>query len=676
MLIVAASDAGAGLSSENVVVVVNGDSLDSRTVANYYIEARQIPSKNVVVLEDVPEQNKIELSVFRERILKPLLAQLDTRKIASQVRVIAYSAGFPTAVTINEHREKIENETTRKYQTPTASITGLTYFYRFIMSDNPSYLGFGSNLYARGRFERHFVNPFNGELKERFEQASKLLEEEKYSESAELWQELHDKNPEIPSVALRAAEAYSQKGNGEKAVELIRAAIKHGWWSAAYLRDTPALDRHLDDPAIAKSLPLMDDSPTAWQGPEAFSSGVGWTLTGCRIPLSKGGVPYLASCSLAVIHPLGSTLPEAVRILERAAKSDRKFPSGRFAFADGADVRAKTRSPGIADTVVYLQEHDFNTEIFRGRIPEEEGALLGLMTGSANVQLFNNRWQLVRGAIAENLTSFGGAYDIGAHTKITEFLLAGAAMSSGAVAEPYSLQFKFPMPMLYGYYARGLSAIEAFYQSVTSPYQLLIVGDPLAQPFAEAPAELVDIELLTDNKKRIHISRRSIGLKVPSSPTRSIEISINDRPFQTTIPVPNIDLNWPQDSSGIADVRVTLTGLDRTEPRVTFVEEIDVQGEHPVPTLEFLSGVAKTTDNPTTASINRGASRPAIECRLACSGADRIELRFLGEAVGSIDSDDGKLSVKADQLGGGPLRFRPVAYFGEKEVRGRTMIAN
>ena len=42
-------------------------------------------------------------------------------------------------------------------------------------------------------------------------------------------------------------------------------------------------------------------------------------------------------------------------------------------------------------------------------------------------------------------------------------------MSSGTVAEPYALQFKFPLPMMYGYYAKGVSAIEAFYLSVTSP---------------------------------------------------------------------------------------------------------------------------------------------------------------------------------------------------------------
>jgi len=52
------------------------------------------------------------------------------------------------------------------------------------------------------------------------------------------------------------------------------------------------------------------------------------------------------------------------------------------------------------------------------------------------------------------------------------------------VQEPYSLQSKFPVPFLHGYYADGCSLAEAFYQSVLRPYQLIVVGDPLARPFA------------------------------------------------------------------------------------------------------------------------------------------------------------------------------------------------
>src|SRR5439155_20914049 len=79
----------------------------------------------------------------------------------------------------------------------------------------------------------------------------------------------------------------------------------------------------------------------------------------------------------------------------------------------------------------------------------------------------------------------GGVFDNGSQTKLTEFLRYGAAGASGTVAEPLAIWMKFPLPYVHVHYAEGCSLAEAFYQSVFGPYQLLIVGDPLARPFAK-----------------------------------------------------------------------------------------------------------------------------------------------------------------------------------------------
>lgn len=84
---------------------------------------------------------------------------------------------------------------------------------------------------------------------------------------------------------------------------------------------------------------------------------------------------------------------------------------------------------------------------------------------------------------------------LGGQTKCTQLLKAGAAGTSGTVTEPFALQSKFPTPYLYVHYAKGASLVEAFYQSVTGPYQLLIVGDPLCQPFSNAPKQHIDTSL-------------------------------------------------------------------------------------------------------------------------------------------------------------------------------------
>lgn len=656
------------MSSENVVVVVNGDSAVSRTIANHYIHLRGIPTRNVIVLKDVPTGDRTDLETFRESILRPLLVAIDQRGIAPLVRTVAYSADFPTQVSVTEHHKKVSDASTRKYQSATASLTGLTYFYRLVLADSPAYFSFGANLYARGKFERHFASPFGGDAKKAFDSAVSLRDEGKHAEAADAFRALHEESPSIASYAMRAAESYSEAENDDAAIEMIRAAVKAGWWSKTYLEKTESLAKYLESDSIKPLLPVLDGSPMTAQGPVSFTATAGWALNGSAVPADKA-LPYLCACSLAVTHPNGSTLGAAVRILERASKSDRQFPKGRFEFTGSKDVRAKCRFPAVTDALIYLQSNGFETNVFRKRVPTGEGALIGLMAGTPSAELINQPWILVRGSIADNLTSYGGAFNTASQTKLTEFLSAGAAMSSGAVAEPYSIPAKFPSPMMYGYYAQGLSSIESFYQSIQSPYQILIVGDPLAQPFAKAPDELVDISLVTEGKKRIRMTRRSLGLDVPKSMTRSIEISIEDKIAKTTPAVPNIDINWPEQLSGVHRFRTTLVGLHRTEPRISFVKEIDVQGEHPAPSAEVIA----PRQTPKSKSDD-GTSSSGLQVKLTCSGADRIELHHLGKPIATVDGEEGTVKLKTKDLGGGPLRFRPYAFFGDQAVAGFTLV--
>ncbi len=144
-----ASSALAGVSPENVIVVVNADSNVSRTIAAHYVDLRNIPTSNVILLRDIPGGLKISLEDFKAKILMPVLNELNTRQLAAQARVIAYSADFPTSVNISAHTAKLTDPAQKKYQLPTASINGLTYFYQFVLSDSEKYLDWGANLYAR-----------------------------------------------------------------------------------------------------------------------------------------------------------------------------------------------------------------------------------------------------------------------------------------------------------------------------------------------------------------------------------------------------------------------------------------------------------------------------------------------------------------------------------------------
>src|SRR6185436_8358117 len=90
------------------------------------------------------------------------------------------------------------------------------------------------------------------------------------------------------------------------------------------------------------------------------------------------------------------------------------------------------------------------------------------------------------GAMADNLTSFSGYLfeDSAGMVQALHYLVAGATASFGTVVEPCSYLEKFAAPRNYFYQARGFSVAECYYQSVTNPYQGILIGEPLAAPFA------------------------------------------------------------------------------------------------------------------------------------------------------------------------------------------------
>jgi uncharacterized protein (TIGR03790 family) len=91
------------------------------------------------------------------------------------------------------------------------------------------------------------------------------------------------------------------------------------------------------------------------------------------------------------------------------------------------------------------------------------------------------------GAIADHLTSFGGALDGQGQMSALRWLEAGATGSYGAVVEPCNLPQKFPHPAIaVGNYLRGDTLIEAYWKSVAMPGQGIFIGEPLAAPFRRA----------------------------------------------------------------------------------------------------------------------------------------------------------------------------------------------
>ena len=204
--------------------------------------------------------------------------------------------------------------------------------------------------------------------------------------------------------------------------------------------------------------------------------------------MEAGGIRYLLSAMLGVTSGRGNSVDEVIAMLRSAAAADATRPKGTIYFVTNNDVRTTTRSSVFTDTVAALESLGVRAEVVSGTLPVGKRDVAGLMTGTPSFDWPASGSRIRPGAICENLTSFGGIFSPSAgQTPLSAFLRAGAAGSSGTVIEPYADQAKFPHPSIQVHYARGASLIEAFYQSVHSPYQLLVVGDPLCQPWADIP---------------------------------------------------------------------------------------------------------------------------------------------------------------------------------------------
>jgi hypothetical protein len=236
--------------------------------------------------------------------------------------------------------------------------------------------------------------------------------------------------------------------------------------------------------------------PVSFQGvPESTIGFRGWYGWGPQGELLEaGGVRYLLSVMLGVTAGRGNSVDEVVASLQSAARADGTRPAGTMYFMTNSDIRTTTRSSSFSGVVRAIEKLGVKAEITNGTLPVRKRDIAGLMAGTPNFDWRASGSAVVPGAICENLTSFGGIFTpSSSQTPLSDFIRAGAAGSSGTVTEPFSIQAKFPHPSLQLHYVRGASLAEAFYQSVQAPYQLLVVGDPLCQPWATIPeVEVVD----------------------------------------------------------------------------------------------------------------------------------------------------------------------------------------
>ncbi len=194
--------------------------------------------------------------------------------------------------------------------------------------------------------------------------------------------------------------------------------------------------------------------------------------------------PETASTNAFLAVMLTDTnLAQAESTLQRGADSDSSFPNATVYLEKTSDTARNVRFILFDNAIQDCRARGDNAVT---RINSDSTAFtgaLGLETGLTTFSLPPNSFVL--GAVADNLTSFGGEIlENSGQTPLLAFLEAGACASYGTVTEPCNYTYKFPNPMVYFYQNRGFCLAEAYYQSLANPYQGLMVGEPLSAPFA------------------------------------------------------------------------------------------------------------------------------------------------------------------------------------------------
>lgn len=490
-----ASYARAGGGPETTVVVVNADSPTSRQVANAYARLRSIPASHVIEVSGVPSLGIVDLPTFKDRLWAPVKKALEERGLLETTDLVAWSADFPFAVDVKA--EAVAGKAEEFGNVPwRASLTSLTYLWRQVEAgDVRAYLSLAANRYFRR--DRTAGSGSGMALdeaeKKAFGEAEDALKKKEYAAARDAYVRLLATAPGLSTAWYNLACCQALLGDVDAALSALTQAVEKGWTNAMLTLSDPDLAEVRKRPEFRALAERMRAALASVPSSRGFRSRTVWDAAG--EPDENSGAQkknrYVLSVMLGYTGPWGNSAPEVLACLERAASADGTAPAGTVYLLANDDVRADTREPFFDGTVAALTGMGRGVAVLTkgeagqdGIVPRGKDDVIGAVLGTAGFAWKDGGSRMLAGAIAENLTSFGADFSHAGQTKLAELIKSGAAGSSGTVAEPLALWQKFPVPALHVHYAAGCSLAEAFYQSLAGPWQTLVVGDPLARPFA------------------------------------------------------------------------------------------------------------------------------------------------------------------------------------------------
>jgi len=664
------SEVRAGGGPENLLLVVNNESDSSKLIANHYISLRNIPGRNVIYLDGIPFKEKTDFKTFESKILRPVLNAVEDRKLVGSIDYIVYSSDFPTTVTIPDALERyaerakaqgIKWAQEKKIYYPSASINSLTYLAGACIHQPSDVLSMQVNKYYRIPTSQMLLRPFRGPNQKEFERSVDAFEkpsDDPLFESANSSMlRLAKENPGQTALLYWLAKFAAKQGDETKATRYMTRAIAMGWSNRTGTVADPDFAA-ISDPVFNGIVRRMKNYGRHEIASRAFRQVYQWAPNGMHNRTAGEGSRYFLSTVLAVTRNDGNSEAEAVRQLQRTVKADFSNPLGTFYFSHTDDDRSKTRRGKFKSTVNTLQDLGFQAKIIKEALPQSQTDVLGLCTGKADFSWEKSGSSIVPGAICENLTSYGGRLgDTRGQTPLNEFLRYGAAGSSGTVIEPYTIPEKFPSPMIQVHYARGCSLAEAFYQSIHGPFQTLIVGDALCQPFAKPPqvgvSGISPMETVT-GKKQLVFDHQGSPVRIAG-----MELYVDGGLQKRDRSLDPIDFDSALLSDGYHEIRVVFVAANQIETSCRSIIPILVNNNQ--------QSCQLTATNPACGIDD------TIKLSIIADGATQIRLVQHEKLLTTIEGSEGSFDLKARDLGRGPSQIRAIATISEKEVSSQPL---
>ncbi len=381
-----------------------------------------------------------------------------------------------------------------------------------------------------------------------------------------------------------------------------------------------------------------------------FDGGVLWK----NGAVGTSGDRYFIGAQLGYDGERGNTVAETLAMIDRSVAVDGTRPDGTFYFMRTTDsARSSPRHGEYASTVSELRSLGAGAEELSAVLPLGQHDCLGIMTGVASTGVGQADLTILAGAFGDHLTSFAAMFGTSSQEKVSSWIAAGASGSWGAVEEPCNYAGKFPRSRLHVYYYEGSSLGEAVLRSVNYlPFQLLLYGDPLTQPFAYIP-EVSVVDAPVGPVSGVIMLTPTATSPRPGGTIDGYDLYIDGR--------------WHSDLAIGGQFTVDVSGLADGwhELRVVAYEAsaVRAQGQWLGSMVVDERGLEAGLDVEAVAD----AGGNVYTAHVTSSGGSVAEIRVLhnGRVIAATDQSSDALAIGARQLGAGLVTLSAVAEFAD-----------